>query len=64
MKENWEKMHYDCLWIGRIEVQTSEVAHGCFYEEKELSTQLNLIQSSRNYKFLPKTDRALSGWHQ
>ena len=63
MKENWEELHYDSLWIGRIEVQTSEVAQGCFYEEKELATQLK-IQSTQNYKCLPKTPQALSGWHQ
>ena len=41
MKENWEELCYDSLWIGTIEVQTSEVAQGCFYEEKELATQPN-----------------------
>ena len=41
MKENWEELRYDSLWIGTIEVQTSEVAQGCFYEEKELATQPN-----------------------
>ena len=57
MKENGEELHYDSLWIGRIEVQTSEVAQGCFYA---FSNQYKTHKITK----AKLTHRAFSGWHQ